>query len=70
MNARFEFELVPAHMRHAHLAWIERHDIARNPAQSLGHLIFEAARRHQLHADADSEQRRAIVADPGIERIE
>ena len=36
-------------------------DLARDPTETLFHLIFEAALCHELHADADAEERPATL---------
>ena len=39
-------------------------DLAGNPAEALDHLVFAAALGHQLHADADAEERPALAGAP------
>src|SRR5579864_1556804 len=54
-------ERVPAHMRdfQSRILWADAADLARDPAEPLGRLIFAAAFGHELHADADTEKRLA-----------
>src|SRR5262245_43127722 len=64
-------ERVPAHMRDLQ-TWIRRlntFDLARNPAQPRRHLVFAAAFRHELHADANAEERPAAPAYAVVERL-
>src|SRR5215467_14109903 len=64
-------ERVPAHMRDLQ-TWIRRRDafnLARNPAQPLRHLVFAAAFGHELHADANAEERPAAHAHAVVERL-
>ncbi|MCY1311985.1 hypothetical protein D9M70_623630 [compost metagenome] len=54
-----ERERVPADLRDLQCGISGRHldDIAGDPAEAVGDGLFEPARRHQLHADADAEER-------------
>src|ERR1700723_1620239 len=56
-------EGVPPHMRNlqSRIAWLDRRDVARNPVEASNHLMFEAARRHELRADANAEERSASL---------
>ena len=56
-------ERVPAHMRDLQRRVRRRDavDLAGDPAQSRGHLVFAAALGHELHADADAEERPAAA---------
>ncbi len=45
-------------------------DFARDPAQARCHLIFAAALGHQLHADANAEERAAALAHVLLERVD
>jgi hypothetical protein len=65
-------ERVPAHMRNfqAGIGRFDRDDIAGNPVESLRHLMFEPARRHELHADADTEKRLPLFDDGFVERLD
>src|SRR5262249_20535300 len=51
-------ERVPPHVRYlqAGIAGRNAIDLARNPAQTIGNLIFAPAVGHQLHANADTEE--------------
>ena len=58
-----DVERVPAHVRDFQLR-IARHDavdLAGDPAEPVGDLIFAAALGQKLHADADAEERPALV---------
>ena len=59
-------ERVPAHVRDLQLRIARRDavDLAGNPARALDHLVFAAALGHQLHADADAEERPAVLRAP------
>src|SRR5215475_2548679 len=64
-------ERVPAHMRDLQI-WIRRLntlDLACNPTQPLRHLVFAAAFGHELHADANAEERPAAHAHAVVERL-
>src|SRR5215813_4244788 len=64
-------ERVPAHMRDLQ-TWIRRRDafdLARDPAQPRRHLVFAAALGHELHADANAEERSAARAHAVVERL-
>ena len=52
-------QIVPAHMRHLQrrVGGHQRHDLTRNPAEALIGAVLEPAAGHQLHADADAEER-------------
>ena len=47
-----------------------RHDLAGDPAEPLGDLVFAAAFGHELHADANAEKRPAAAGAPGLERLD
>src|SRR5919204_2325692 len=57
-------ERIPAHMRNfqVRIGWRDLVDLAGNPAESLGYFIFTPALGHQLHADANPEERLAFAA--------
>ena len=65
-------QIVPAHMRDFQqgIARPDRRDVAGDPAQSLGDFILQTARRHQLHADADAEERAAARAHRFFQRLD
>ncbi len=65
-------ERVPAHVRNLQLRIGRRDavDLAGNPTQALDHLVFAAALRHQLHADADAEERPALATHRFLERLD
>jgi hypothetical protein len=44
-------------------------DLTGDPAQSLCHLVFAAAFGHELHADANAEERPAATTHAVIERL-
>ncbi len=44
-------------------------DVARNPVQAANHLMFETARRHELRADANAEERSASLAHRFLHRL-
>src|SRR5437879_5185844 len=50
---------VPAHVRNFQVFLARRNllDITRDPVEALGYAVLLAARGHQLHADADAEER-------------
>ena len=54
-----EVELVPAHLRQPEAGCLHRRDLALDPAEAGCLAVLQAALRHQLHADADAEERRA-----------
>src|SRR5262249_11826467 len=65
-------ERIPAHMRDLQI-WIRRLntlDLARNPSEPLRHLVFAAAFGHELHADANAEERSAAPAHAVVERLD
>ncbi len=45
-------------------------DLAGDPAQALRDPVFEPALGHQLHADADAEERTAALAHALVERLD
>ena len=45
-------------------------DVARDPVQAGDHLMLEAARRHQLRADADAQERPASLAHRLVHRLD
>src|SRR5665213_1164418 len=47
-----------------------RRDIARDPVETVDRLEFEAARRHQLHADTDAEERLAAANHLLFQRLD
>ena len=72
-------ERVPAHVRDLQVLVARRdlHDVARDPVEAVGVDVLAAARRHQLHADADAEERPRLVAhrlghrlDHAVDRVE
>src|SRR5258708_13426694 len=54
-------ERIPTHVRdfQIRVRGCDPFDLARDPAQTLRHLIFAAALGHKLHPDADPEERPA-----------
>ena len=64
MRAADEIQPVPAHLRQAQFRW-RRHssNVATHPAEALGHFVLQATRRHQLHTDANAQER---LADLGF----
>src|SRR5262245_19912568 len=64
-------ERVAAHMRDLQTRIRRGHafDLARNPTQPLRHLVFAAAFGHELHADANAEERPAAPAHAVVERL-
>ena len=63
-------ERVPAHVRNFQVRIGRRDaiDLAGDPAQALRHLVFAPALGQQLHADADAEERPALLAHRLLER--
>ncbi len=59
MRAGREIQRVPAHLRQAQAGRRHLGDLAVDPAEAGGDLVLQAALGHQLHADADAEERRA-----------
>src|SRR6266508_5736341 len=57
-------ERVPPHVRDLQISVRGRNplDVARDPAQSLRHLVFAAALGHKLHAEANAEEGTAALA--------
>src|SRR5258708_19295070 len=64
-------ERVPAHVRdlQTRIRRRDAFDLARNPAQPRRHLVFAAALGHELHANANAEERPAPPAYAVVERI-
>src|SRR5262245_13980742 len=64
-------ERVPPHMRDLQISvrWHNPLDVARDPAQSLRHLVFAAALGHELHTDANAEEGTAALAHALVERL-
>ncbi len=48
----------------------DRRDVAANPIEAGDDFVFEPARRHQLHADADAEERPAAAAHRLFQRLD
>src|SRR3984893_3653263 len=65
-------ERVPAHMGDLQILLARRNffDVARNPIKTVGGDVLLAARGHQLHADADAEERPRLVAHRFRHRLE
>src|SRR6185437_9235836 len=63
--------LVPAHMRHLELGICRRYrsDLAAQPAEARGDGELTTALGHELHADADAEERSAPPAHRLVERF-
>src|SRR5260370_1964937 len=64
-------ERIPTHVRdfQIRVRGCDPFDLARDPAQTLRHLIFAAALGHKLHADADPEERPATRTHALVERL-
>ena len=63
--------IVPAHMRNMdRLGRDQRADGAAEPPKAAMRAELVAARRHQLHADADAEERRALAEDARFHRLD
>src|SRR2546421_1032566 len=64
-------ERVPAHMRYLERRIVrrDRDDIACNPPEASSFAMFQAARRHQLHADTNAEERLAFERHFLLERF-
>src|SRR5262245_14056527 len=62
---------VPAHVRdlQARIGRRDAVDLAWDPAEPFDQFVFAPARGHELHADADAEERPALLANPQIERL-
>src|SRR5688572_2530490 len=58
-----EIEVVPSHLRNAQAAVgeVEHHHLALDPVEALVLAELDADARHQLHADADAEERLALL---------
>src|ERR671910_2276684 len=56
-------ELVPSHVRDFQtvLAGIDAHDVTLDPVQAGMDAVLDAARGHELHADADAEEGFALL---------
>src|SRR4051812_31241987 len=65
-------ERVPAHMRdlQGRIRRRDPVDLARDPAQSRDHLVFAAALGHELHANANPQERAGTRAHAVIERLD
>src|SRR5215510_3907891 len=65
-------ERVPAHMRdlQAQIGRCNAIDLAWDPAEPFDHFVFAPTLGHELHADADSEEWPALLANPEIERLD
>src|SRR5262249_6243670 len=65
-------ERVPAHVRDLEMGIGRRDavDLAGDPAEPRRHLVLAAALAHQLHADADAEERPALLAHRDVERLD
>ncbi len=55
----FELDRVPADLRdfQRRIGRLDLLDVAGDPAEAARHRLFQPALRHQLHADADAEER-------------
>src|SRR5262252_8452430 len=65
-------ESVPTHVRDLE-TWILRLDavdFAGNPTESFGDHVFAPALGHELHADADAEERTALAAHALFDRLD
>src|SRR5205085_2005233 len=65
-------ERVPAHVGNLQ-AWVggrDAIDLARDPAEPLGHRVFAPALGHELHADADAQKGAAVLAHARVERLD
>jgi hypothetical protein len=63
-----QVERVPAHVRDLQ-ALVARHDlldVAADPVQAFGDDVFLAAARHQLHADANTKEGRALTRTASV----
>ncbi len=68
---RVDLQRVPAHVRDLERG-IARRDgahLAADPAQAVGDLELQATLGHELHADADAEERAALAAHGFLERL-
>src|ERR1700722_12811367 len=65
-------ERVPAHVRDFQARVVRRDavDLAGDPAEAGRHLVFAPALGHQLHADADAEERPAFLPHRDVERVD
>ncbi len=65
-------ERIPAHVRDLQRRIGRRDlvDLAADPAEALGHHVFAAALGHELHADADAEERPALAAHRLLQRLD
>ena len=65
-------ERVPAHVRdfQRRIGRRDLVDLAADPAEPVGHHIFAAALGHELHADADAEERPALAAHRLLQRLD
>ncbi len=72
-------ERIPAHVRNFQILFARRnlHDVAGDPVEPGRRDMFLATRCHQLHADADAEERPRLVAhrfrhrlDHAVKRVE
>src|SRR6185437_8587005 len=65
-------ERIPAHVRNFQVRIGRRNtiDLARYPAKTGRNLVLAASLGHQLHADANSEERFTLLAHRVLKRID
>src|SRR5947209_4372614 len=63
---------IPAHVRNLQIGIVgfDAVDLARDPAEPLDNLVLAAAFGHQLHADADAEERARFLTYRLVQRLD
>src|SRR4029078_5890166 len=69
---RKHVERVPSHVRNLQIGIGRRYavDLARYPTETRRDALFASPLGHQLHADADAEERLALLAHSLFKRID
>ena len=69
---RGDVQRVPAHVRDLQrgVGRLDQRHVAGDPAEPRARDVFEAALGHQLHADADAEERPAAAAHGLLQRLD
>ena len=80
MVRRAHVEVIPAHVGHLEgerwrarsrgRGWGQRHHLARNPVQARVVAVLTADGGHELHADADAQERTAVPAHHLLQRLD
>src|SRR5262249_14372812 len=64
-------DFVPPHVRdfQVAIAWFDRHHLSRDPTEARRRFELASAFRHELHPDADAEERASAVDDCFVQRL-